>query len=65
MAFRRAELRLSGAEIVITPNLPVTCYPVLQQAGLSDAEQTRLTKRNFYRFLEKWGDREDLLEEEE
>jgi len=57
-------VRDSGAEIVVTPNLPVTCYPVLQHAGLSDAEQTRLTKRNFYRFLEKWGDREDLLEEE-
>lgn len=58
-------VRDSGAEIVVTPNLPVTCYPVLQHAGLSDAEQSRLTKRNFYRFLEKWGDREDLLEEEE
>ena len=58
-------VRDSGAEIIVTPNLPVTCYPVLQHAGLSDAEQTRLTKRNFYRFLEKWGDREDLLEEEE
>ena len=29
--------------------------------SLSDAERSRLTKRNFYRFLEKWGDREDLL----
>src|SRR5450759_14464 len=58
-------VRDSGAEIVVTPNLPIACYPVLQHAGLSDAEQTRLTKRNFYRFLEKWGDREDLLEEEE
>src|SRR5207253_11131128 len=53
-----------GAEIVVTANLPVACYPVLQHAGLSNAERTRLTKRNFYRFLEKWGDREDLLEEE-
>jgi len=57
-------VRDNGAEIVVTPNLPVACYPVLQHAGLSDAERTRLTKRNFYRFLEKWGDREDLLEEE-
>jgi len=57
-------IRDNGAEIVVTPNLPVACYPVLQHAGLSDAERTRLTKRNFYRFLEKWGDREDLLEEE-
>ena len=56
-------VRDSGAEIVVTPNLPVACYPVLQHAGLSDAERSRLTKRNFYRFLEKWGDREDLLVE--
>lgn len=56
-------VRDSGAKVVVTPDLPVTCYPVLQYADLSDAERTRLTKRNFYRFLEKWGDREDLLEE--
>jgi len=56
-------VRDRGAEIVVTPNLPLTCYPVQQYADLSDAERTRLTKRNFYRFLEKWGDREDLLEE--
>ena len=56
-------VRNSGAKVVVTPDLPVTCYPVLQYADLSDAERTRLTKRNFYRFLEKWGDREDLLEE--
>jgi GT2 family glycosyltransferase len=56
-------VRDSGAEIVVTPNLPISCYPLLQHAGLSDAERSRLTKRNFYRFLEKWGDREDLLVE--
>ncbi len=58
-------VRDSGANIVVTPGLPVTCYPVLQDARLSDAERTRLTKRNFYRFLEKWGDRDDLLLEAE
>jgi len=58
-------VRDSGANIVVTPGLPVTCYPVLQDARLSDAERTRLTKRNFYRFLEKWGDRDDLLIEAE
>jgi len=58
-------VRDSGANIVVTPGLPVTCYPVLQDARLSDAERTRLTKRNFYRFLEKWGDRDDLLLETE
>jgi GT2 family glycosyltransferase len=56
-------IRNNGAKIIVTPDLPVTCYPVLQYADLSDAERTRLTRRNFYRFLHKWGDREDLLEE--
>jgi GT2 family glycosyltransferase len=57
--------RDSGAEIVLTPDLPVTCYPVFQDGRLSDAERVRLTKRNFYRFLQKWGDRDDLLPEQE
>jgi GT2 family glycosyltransferase len=56
-------VRDSGVQNVITPGLAVICHPVLQDTGLSDAEQTRLKKRNFYRFLEKWGDRDDLLEE--
>ena len=54
-------VRDSGASVVITPNLPVTYLPTVQDVRLSDAERTRLTKRNFYRFLEKWGDRDDLL----
>ena len=54
-------VRNNGAKIIVTPDLPVTCYPVLQYADLPDAERTRLTRRNFYRFLDKWGDREDLL----
>src|SRR5579859_1462768 len=58
-------VRDSGAQVVVTPDLPVICYPMLQDANLSDAERTRLTKRNFYRFLEKWGDRDDLLVNEE
>ncbi len=56
-------VRNNGAKIIVTPDLPVTCYPVLQYADLSDAERTRLTRRNFYRFLDKWGDREDLLKD--
>jgi GT2 family glycosyltransferase len=56
-------VRNTGGDIVVTPDLPITCYPLLQDEGLSAAEHTRLTKRNFYRFLEKWGDRDDLLSE--
>ncbi|HWZ20827.1 MAG TPA: glycosyltransferase [Ktedonobacteraceae bacterium] len=54
-------VRNSGVRAVVTPNLPIRSYPLLQVATLSDAERTRLKKRNFYRFLDKWGDREDLL----
>ena len=44
-------VRDSGAQIVVTPDLPLRCHADLQDGGLSDAERTRLTKRNFYRFL--------------
>lgn len=54
-------VRATGARIIVTPDLPVRCHPELQDASLSDAERTRLTRRNFYRFLDKWGDRDDLL----
>jgi GT2 family glycosyltransferase len=53
--------RNNGAQAVVAPNLPIRSHPLLQDVGLSDAERTRLTKRNFYRFLEKWGHRDDLL----
>ena len=54
-------VRNSGVRAVVTPNLPIRSYPSPQDATLSDAERTRLKKRNFYRFLDKWGDRDDLL----
>ncbi|MBE3561381.1 MAG: glycosyltransferase [Ktedonobacteraceae bacterium] len=50
-----------GAHNLVTPHLPIIQHTDSGDAGLSDAERTRLTKRNFYRFLEKWGGREDLL----
>ncbi len=58
-------VRDQGAQIVVTPDLPLVYHPASQDTGKSDAEKQRLTKRNFYRFLEKWGDRDDLLPEEE
>ena len=54
-------VRDSGFRAVVTPNLPIKSYPPFQDATLSDAERTRLKKRNFYRFLDKWGHRDDLL----
>jgi len=54
-------VRDCGVRAMVTPNLPLKNHPLFQDATLSDAERTRLTKRNFYRFLEKWGHRDDLL----
>ena len=54
-------VRDSGVNAVVTSNLPVICHPALQDGNLSDGERARLTRRNFYRFLEKWGHRDDLL----
>jgi len=54
-------VRNSGVRAVVIRNLPIKSYPPFHDAALSDAERTRLKKRNFYRFLDKWGDREDLL----
>ncbi|GCE12584.1 glycosyltransferase family 2 protein [Tengunoibacter tsumagoiensis] len=42
-------------------NLPLVRHLEEQSSALSDSERTRITKRNFYHFLEKWGDRDDLL----
>ena len=58
-------VRDTGAQVLITPELPVKCHAELQDSSLSDVERARLTKRNFYRFLEKWGSRDDLILEKE
>lgn len=58
-------VRETGTQISVTPDLPLTHYSSQSNIGKSDAERLRLTKRNFYRFLEKWGGRDDLLPEEE
>ena len=58
-------IRDSGVRAVVTPNLPIQSHPLFQDESLSDAERMRLTKRNFYRFLEKWGHRDDLLLDDE
>jgi GT2 family glycosyltransferase len=52
-----------GTPLVVTPNLPVLRHAIELDAKLSDAERARLAKRNFYRFREKWGERDDLLPE--
>jgi GT2 family glycosyltransferase len=54
-------VRDTGARAMVTSDLPLVCHPVQQHVELPEAERARLIKRNYYRFLEKWGQREDLL----
>ena len=55
-------VRDCGKSAVVIPGLPALSHPQQEyNPKLSDAERTRLTRRNFYRFLDKWGHRDDLL----
>lgn len=60
-------MRDQDLQTCITPNLPLKRHETLEDSYTSEEERLRLSKRNFYRFLGKWGDRDDLLlyEEEE
>lgn len=55
-------VRDCGKSARVIPDLPVRSHPQQNyDTKLSDAERSRLTRRNFYRFLDKWGHRDDLL----
>lgn len=41
--------------------LPLERHEHRGWAALPEAERDRLSRRNFYRFLKRWGDRRDLL----
>jgi hypothetical protein len=65
--YRNADLDLSfavrdaGWRAVRTQPLPLVRHEHRGWTSLPEAERDRLSKRNFYRFLEHWGDRRDLL----
>jgi GT2 family glycosyltransferase len=65
--YRNADLDLSfairdrGWRAVATGELPLRRHEHRGWASLPDAERDRLSKRNFYRFLDRWGGRRDLL----
>ena len=65
--YRNADLDFSfavrdrGWRAVRTQPLPLERHEHRGWTALPDAERDRLSKRNFYRFLEHWGDRPDLL----
>jgi Glycosyl transferase family 2 len=65
--YRNADLDFSfavrdrGWRAVRTPPLPARRHEHRGYTAFSEAERDRLSKRNFYRFLDRWGDRPDLL----
>jgi GT2 family glycosyltransferase len=65
--YRNADLDFSfavrdaGWRAIRTQPLPLERHEHRGYTSLPDAERDRLSKRNFYRFLEHWGDRPDLL----
>jgi GT2 family glycosyltransferase len=65
--YRNADLDLSfavrdaGWRAVRTEPLPAMRHEHRGWSSLPDAERDRLSKRNFYRFLDHWGNRRDLL----
>lgn len=54
-------LRDRGGRAMVVPNLPVTRHEHRLWEAEEPQERERLSRRNFYRFLDRWRDREDLL----
>jgi cysteinyl-tRNA synthetase len=54
-------IRDAGWRAVRTEPLPLERHAHRGWTALPESERDRLSKRNFYRFLEHWGDRRDLL----
>ena len=69
--YRNADLdfsfqaRAAGWRAVRTAALPFDRHEHRGYAAFEEPELTRQSKRNFYRFLKRWGDRRDLLLEPE
>ena len=65
--YRNADLDFSfavrdaGWRAVQTEHLPLTQHEHRGWTALPEGERERLSKRNFYRFLDHWGARDDLL----
>jgi cysteinyl-tRNA synthetase len=54
-------LRDKGGRAVAVPGLPLERHAHRLWEATPQGERDRLSRRNFYRFLDKWGKREDLL----
>ena len=54
-------LRDRGGRAIVVPGLPVVRHEHRVWEATPPAERDRLSKRNMYRFLDRWRNREDLL----
>ena len=54
-------LRDRGGRAVVVPDLPLVRREHRLWEATEPAERERLSKRNTYRFLDRWRDRDDLL----
>ena len=54
-------MRDAGWRAIRTDPLPLERHEHRGWTSLPEGERDRLSKRNFYRFLDHWGDRRDLL----
>ncbi len=54
-------VRSRGYRAVIDMDLPLVKHDHVEWSTTPPQERDRLSKRNFYRFLQKWGERTDLI----
>jgi cysteinyl-tRNA synthetase len=54
-------VRSRGYRAVIDTDLPLKKHRHVDWEATPEEERDRLSKRNFYRFLHKWGERTDLI----
>ena len=54
-------LRDHGGKAIAVPSLPVEKHEHRLWESTDPIERDRLSRRNFYRFLDRWGKRDDLL----
>ena len=55
------QFKAQGYRIVADPGLPVGQHEHRVWSELAEAERDELSRKNYGRFLERWGDRADLL----
>ena len=54
-------LREHGGRAVVVPDLPLVKHEHRMWESTEPAERDRLSRRNLYRFLDRWRDRTDLI----